>query len=101
MEMDEDNFLLAEGYEDGIEAAVEYKGYPSNKEYLEDHLYSITGNISDIHKMDSFPATIQGHIFQYQNTFSCILNEGRMMKCDPVKIKIQENALKPWKCMKA
>ena len=92
--MESDNFLLVDGCEDKAEGG-EYKGYASKKEYTEDRLYSLTGDVSDIQNMNSFPSRIQDIIHQFEDTFACKLNEGRMMKTEPVKIKLVEGAQKP------
>ena len=64
-------------------------------------MYSITGDISDIQNMHTFPPVVQDHILQFQDTFSTSLNEGRSIKNDPVRIGIDENAPKPYRCTKA
>ena len=51
--------------------------------------------------MDSFPNRIQDIIHQFEDTFTCKLNEGRMMKTEPVKIELVEGSQNPWKCLKA
>ena len=79
----------------------EFQGYASKREYTEDRLYSLTGDVSDIQSMSSFPDKIQDIIHQFEDTFGCKLNEGRRMKTEPVKIKLVEGAERPWKCSKA
>ena len=73
--MEAKNFLMANDEEDKVEEEIEYKGYPSKKEYVEDRLYSLTGDVTDIQNMSSFPSKIQDHIHQFQDTFACKLNE--------------------------
>ena len=66
--MEAENFLMADNMEDKVEEAIEYKGYLSKKEYVEDRLYSLTGDVSNIQNITSFPAKIQDHIHQFQDT---------------------------------
>ena len=54
-----------------------FEGYKSKREYTEEGLYSLTGDVSDIQNMSSFPERIQDIIHQFEDTFSCKLNEGR------------------------
>ena len=46
------------------EEDMSYKGYNSKKEYIEDSLYSIMGDVNDIPKVKDFPKEIQDLIHQ-------------------------------------
>ena len=65
---------------------MEYKGY---------------SDVSDIQNINSFPVDIQDHIYQFEDTVSCKLNERRKMNCKPVMIELDPDATPPWKSTKA
>ena len=53
-----------------------------------DMIYSLKGDIDDIPRRNELPEFIQYLVHHFKDTFASKLNEGKMMNCQPIKVKI-------------
>ena len=86
--------------EAGPSLSGHYRGYESKEAYLYDHLWSSTGSVEDIPRLDELPEEIHQILYQYFDIFCTSLPRGRRIKVKPVDIVIDPEVPKPELCLR-